>query len=77
MRIYKNVMELVGNTPIVELGKYSKKNELDAVILAKLEYFNPAGSVKDRIAKKILLEAWESGSINAQSVIIAPARQFL
>ncbi len=72
MRIYKNVMELVGNTPIVELGKYSKKNELDAVILAKLEYFNPAGSVKDRIAKKILLEAWESGSINAQSVIIEP-----
>ena len=72
MRIYKNVMELVGNTPIVELGKYSKKNALDAVILAKLEYFNPAGSVKDRIAKKILLEAWESGSINAQSVIIEP-----
>lgn len=72
MRIYKNVRELVGNTPIVELGKYSKKNELDAVILAKLEYFNPAGSVKDRIAKKILLEAWESGSINAQSVIIEP-----
>ncbi len=72
MEIYKNVMELVGNTPIVELGKYSKKNELDAVILAKLEYFNPAGSVKDRIAKKILLEAWESGKINAHSVIIEP-----
>ncbi len=72
MGIYKNVMELVGNTPIVELGKYSKKNALDAVILAKLEYFNPAGSVKDRIAKKILLEAWESGRIHAHSVIIEP-----
>lgn len=72
MEIYKNVMELVGNTPIVELGRYSKKNELDTAILAKLEYFNPAGSVKDRIAKKILLEAWESGKINAHSVIIEP-----
>ena len=72
MEIYKNVMELVGNTPIVELGRYSKKNELNTAILAKLEYFNPAGSVKDRIAKKILLEAWESGKINAHSVIIEP-----
>lgn len=72
MAIYKNVMELVGNTPILELGNYIKNNELDAVILAKLEYFNPAGSVKDRIAKKILLDAWESGKIGQHSVIIEP-----
>lgn len=72
MGVYKNVMELVGNTPMVELGKYNKKNGLDAVILAKLEYFNPAGSVKDRIAKKILLEAWQSGKIDEHSVIIEP-----
>lgn len=72
MRIYKNITELVGNTPIMELGNYNKNNNLDAVILAKLEYFNPAGSVKDRIAKKILLDAWESGKINKDSVIIEP-----
>lgn len=72
MGIYKNITELVGNTPIMELARYSKKNELDAVLLAKLEYFNPAGSVKDRIAKKILLDAWESGKINKDSVIIEP-----
>ena len=70
MGIYQNITELVGNTPIMELGRYCKKNELDAVLLAKLEYFNPAGSVKDRIAKKILLEAWENGRINENSVII-------
>lgn len=72
MGIYKHITELVGNTPIMELCRYSKKNELDTVLLAKLEYFNPAGSVKDRIAKKILLDAWESGKINENSVIIEP-----
>lgn len=72
MGIYKNITELVGNTPILELGNYRKKKNLEAVILAKLEYFNPAGSVKDRIAKKILLDAWESGRINQDSVIIEP-----
>lgn len=72
MGIYKNITELVGNTPIMELGNYNKKNNLEAVILAKLEYFNPAGSIKDRIAKKILLDAWESGKINKDSVIIEP-----
>jgi len=72
MGIYKNITELVGNTPILELSNYNKKNHLEAVILAKLEYFNPAGSVKDRIAKKILLDAWESGKIHKDSVIIEP-----
>lgn len=72
MGIYKNVAELVGRTPILELSNYEKKYDLKALILAKLEYFNPAGSVKDRIAKKILLEAWESGKISKDSVIIEP-----
>lgn len=72
MGIYKNITELVGNTPVLELSNYNQKNNLEAVILAKLEYFNPAGSVKDRIAKKILLDAWESGKINKDSVIIEP-----
>ena len=56
----------------MELANYNKNNGLQAVIFAKLEYFNPAGSVKDRIAKKILLDAWESGKINKDSVIIEP-----
>ena len=72
MKIYKNVMELTGETPIMELANYNKNNGLQAVIFAKLDYFNPAGSVKDRIAKKILLDAWESGKINKDSVIIEP-----
>ena len=72
MGIYKNVTELVGNTPILELKKKKKNNSLGAVILAKLEYFNPAGSVKDRVAKKILLEALQNGSIHKDSVIIEP-----
>lgn len=45
MGVYKNVMELVGGTPLMELGNYKEKNQLDAAIFAKLEYFNPAGSV--------------------------------
>ncbi len=72
MGIYENMTELVGNTPMLRLTGYGKKNHLEAEILAKLEYFNPAGSVKDRIAKKILLDAWESGKINKDSVIIEP-----
>lgn len=72
MGIYKNIMELTGGTPLMELCNYEKKNQLEAVILAKLECFNPAGSVKDRIAKKILLDAWERGAIGRDSVIIEP-----
>ncbi len=72
MGIYKNIMELTGGTPLLELCNYEKKNQLEAVILAKLECFNPAGSVKDRIAKKILLDAWERGAIGRDSVIIEP-----
>ena len=72
MAIYKSITDLVGNTPILELVNYEKEKGLDATILAKLEAFNPAGSVKDRIAKKILLNAYETGKINKDSVIIEP-----
>ena len=72
MAIYKNVTELVGNTPLLEAGNFSKKLDLPQNILAKLEYFNPAGSVKDRIAKAIILDALESGKLTKDSVIIEP-----
>ena len=72
MAIYKKVTDLVGNTPILELGNYEEKNQLEATILAKLEYFNPAGSVKDRIAREIILEALETGKLTKDSVIIEP-----
>lgn len=51
MRVYRKITDLIGGTPLLELTNYEKANELNAKIYAKLEYFNPAGSVKDRIAK--------------------------
>lgn len=72
MAIFKKVTDLVGNTPILELGNYEKEHKLEAKILAKLEYFNPAGSVKDRIAREIILDALETGKLNKDSVIIEP-----
>lgn len=72
MRIYKSAIELVGNTPLVEISIFSAKNEVSAKILAKLEYFNPAGSVKDRIAKAIIEDAEEKGILKKGSVIIEP-----
>ena len=72
MAIYKKVTDLVGNTPILELGNYEEKHNLEAKILAKLEYFNPAGSVKDRIAKAMIDEAEKSGKLKEGSVIIEP-----
>lgn len=72
MRIYKSAIELVGNTPLVEISNFSAKNEVSAKILAKLEYFNPAGSVKDRIAKAIIEDAEEKGVLKKGSVIIEP-----
>ena len=72
MAIYNKVTDLVGNTPILELGNYEEKNQLEATILAKLEYFNPAGSVKDRIAREIILDALETGKLTKDSVIIEP-----
>ena len=72
MAVYKKVTDLVGNTPILELGNYEEKFQLEAKILAKLEYFNPAGSVKDRIAREIILDALETGKLTKDSVIIEP-----
>ncbi len=71
-RIYKSLTELVGNTPLLELSNYEKKKELKATILAKLEYYNPAGSVKDRIAKAMIEDAEKKGLLNKDSVIIEP-----
>lgn len=72
MAIYKSVTELVGNTPLMELSNFEKANDLEAVLLAKLEYFNPAGSVKDRIAKEIIEDALTKGILKKDSVIIEP-----
>lgn len=71
-RIYKSIDQLIGKTPLLELTNFEKKNNIDATILAKLEYFNPAGSVKDRIAKAMLDDAESKGLLNPGSVIIEP-----
>lgn len=71
-KIYKSLLELVGNTPLLEVVNYEKKRNLKATILAKLEYFNPAGSVKDRIAKAMIDEAEKKGTLKPDSVIIEP-----
>lgn len=70
--IKSNITELIGKTPLLELGHISAKNELQAKIVAKLEYFNPAGSVKDRIAKAMIEDAESKGLLNKDSVIIEP-----
>ena len=70
--IKKQITELVGNTPLLELSNFNKKHELKGKIIGKLEYFNPAGSVKDRIAKKMIEEALKTGQITKDSVIIEP-----
>lgn len=72
MALYKSILDLVGNTPLVELSRFSEANGLNAKILAKLEYFNPAGSVKDRIAKAIIEDAEKTGKLKPGSVIIEP-----
>lgn len=72
MAIYKSVLDLVGNTPLVELTHFEEENKLEATVLAKLEYFNPAGSVKDRIAKAIIEDAEASGRLQPGGVIIEP-----
>ncbi len=72
MAIYKSTLDLVGNTPLVEVNNFSKKNNLEAKLLVKLEYFNPAGSVKDRIAKAIIEDAEKKGVLKEGSVIIEP-----
>lgn len=71
-RIYKCAEELVGNTPLLELTNLGKKLGLQAMILAKVEYFNPAGSAKDRVAKMMLADAEDKGFLKEGSVIIEP-----
>ena len=72
MNIYHSVTELIGKTPLLELGNIKNQQQLKANILAKLEYFNPAGSVKDRVAKKMIEDAEEKGLLKKGSVIIEP-----
>ena len=72
MAIAKKITDLIGGTPLLELSNYEKKNNLEAKIVGKLEYFNPAGSVKDRIAKAMIEDAEQKGLLKAGSVIIEP-----
>lgn len=71
-KIYNGALELVGNTPLVEVKNIEEELGLEARILVKLEYFNPAGSVKDRIAKAMIEDAEEKGLLKEGSVIIEP-----
>lgn len=71
-KIYTTITDLIGKTPLLEVANYEKKNNLEATVLAKLEYFNPAGSVKDRIAKAMIDDAEASGKLVPGSVIIEP-----
>ncbi|MDR1829910.1 MAG: cysteine synthase A [Candidatus Fibromonas sp.] len=71
-KVAKNLTELIGNTPLLELSNYGKKNRLSARLVAKLEYFNPLGSVKDRIGYAMIADAEEKGLIKKETVIIEP-----
>lgn len=71
-KVYKSLTELIGKTPLLELSNYEKKHGLKATIIGKLEYFNPAGSVKDRIAKAMIEDAEKRGALKPGSVIIEP-----
>ena len=71
-KIYKTITDLIGKTPLLELTNYEKTNNLQATIIAKLEYFNPAGSVKDRIAKAMIDDAEQSGKLKPGATIIEP-----
>ena len=71
-KIAKKLTELIGNTPLLELGNFEKNNELQAEIVAKLEYFNPLGSVKDRVAYNMIEEGIKQGKINQDTVLIEP-----
>lgn len=71
-KIAKQLTELIGGTPLLELSNYEKKNSLGAQIVAKLEYFNPLGSVKDRVANAMIEQGIKEGKINQDTVIIEP-----
>ena len=72
MKVYNNILELVGNTPLVRLHKIEEQYNLNAKLYAKLELFNPAGSAKDRIALQMVEDAFASGALTKESVIIEP-----
>ena len=71
-KIYTSADQLIGKTPLLELTHIEKEEKLEARILAKLEYFNPAGSVKDRVAKSIIDEAEKSGALKPGATLIEP-----
>ena len=71
-KIAKKLTDLIGNTPLLELGHYGEINKAEAKLIAKLEYFNPLGSVKDRIANAMIEEAIKTGKVNEDTVIIEP-----
>lgn len=72
MKIAKSLVELIGNTPLLELSNYNKEKNSFGTVIAKLEYFNPGGSVKDRVGYGMILDAEEKGILNKDSVIIEP-----
>lgn len=72
MKVYQNITDLIGKTPLLEVGRYEREQSVSAKILVKLELFNPAGSVKDRIAKAMLDDAEKKGVLKPGSVIIEP-----
>lgn len=72
MTVHANIMELVGNTPLVELTNFEKNHDLDARLIGKVEYLNPAGSIKDRVAKAMIERAFEEGIIDQETTLIEP-----
>jgi cysteine synthase A len=71
-KVYRNITDLIGRTPLLQLVNFEKKHGLQATVIGKLEYFNPAGSVKDRIAKAMIEDAEAKGLLTPESVIIEP-----
>ncbi|MDP4093740.1 MAG: pyridoxal-phosphate dependent enzyme, partial [Bacillota bacterium] len=71
-KIYENITDLIGNTPLLRLSNYSRFKSLETTLIAKLEYFNPGGSVKDRIGYAMIKDAEEKGLINKDSIIVEP-----
>ena len=71
-KIAKSLTDLIGNTPLLELSNYNKIHELNGILVAKLEYFNPAGSVKDRIALSMIEDAEQKGLLKSHATIIDP-----
>lgn len=72
MKVFETITDLIGGTPLLKLNNYKKLNDLEAEIYVKLEYFNPAGSAKDRVAKAMIEDAEEKGILKPDSVIIEP-----